>query len=161
MARRADCYPTLRERLLSKAVINWETGCWEWKGAKAGKGYGAIRVEAKRNAPAHRVAYELIEGPIPEGLQLDHLCRNHACVNPAHLEPVTNRENQLRSPVSRTAQNASKTHCKNGHEFTPENTRMRTGAEKGGRACIACNVAAKRRWRDRQSTKRSMERESL
>jgi hypothetical protein len=102
--------------------------CWEWTGARERKGYGRFRSQ-----PAHRWSYELLRGEIPEGLFLDHLCRNRACVNPWHLEPVTNRVNILRG-VSFAAINAHKTHCIRGHEFTPENTYMSTK----GRNCRAC-----------------------
>jgi len=108
--------------------------CWIWTGARRSPGgYGTIRGNGHQLL-AHRVAYELAIGPIPEGKQLDHLCRNKGCVNPAHLEPVTNRENVLRG-VGPSAVNARKTHCVNGHEFTPENTYREKG---GGRACKAC-----------------------
>jgi hypothetical protein len=123
-------------RLLSKAVIDFETGCWNWTASMNGKGYGQITV-AGGMQKAHRAAYELIEGPIPAGLELDHLCRNRACINPAHLEPVTSRENTLRSPISPSAINARKTHCPFGHEYTAENTLMRKGNRS--RCCRACN----------------------
>jgi hypothetical protein len=83
------------------------------------------------------VAYELAIGPIPEGLTIDHLCRNRGCVNPAHLEAVTNRTNLLRGDGI-AALNARKTHCKRGHEFTPENTYV---WREGTRACRACHTA--------------------
>lgn len=125
---------SLRVRLLSKTVINWETGCWEWTGNKALTGYGTIKIDRKA-CYTHRVAYELIEGPIPQGLVIDHLCRNHACINPAHLEPVTIGENTRRSPINFAALNARKTHCSKGHEFTPENTYL---TQRGQRQCRKC-----------------------
>ena len=112
--------------------------CWEWTGAKW-KGYGQFGTQITpgkwRNVKAHRFAYEMFVGPIPEGLQLDHLCRNPGCVNPDHLEPVTNRENGLRG-TSPAAVHAKATHCVNGHEFTPENTYRPPG--KNERACREC-----------------------
>jgi hypothetical protein len=135
--------PTLRERLLSKAVINWETGCWEWTACLSTSGYGRINANG-RVENAHRVAYELIESPIPVGLFLDHLCRNRACINPAHLEPVTNRENILRSPINQFSLKAAQTHCGTGHEFTVENTRVRAN---GTRACRACERESNKRYR--------------
>jgi hypothetical protein len=87
--------------------------CWEWTGTKERMGYGQMRYQ-RRMAMAHRVAYMLFVGPIPEGMELDHLCRNRGCVNPDHLEPVDHRTNILRG-VSPSAADARKTHCINGH----------------------------------------------
>lgn len=109
-------------------------GCWPWRGRKNPKGYGQLAIHGAIE-PAHRAVYELLVGPIPPERELDHLCRNRSCVNPAHLEPVSHRENTLRSPTSPTAVNARKTHCIHGHEFTPANTYVQTG---GGRGCRAC-----------------------
>jgi hypothetical protein len=109
------------------AKVEKTDGCWLWTGALDGNGYGQITSGRRGSGhlPAHRVAYEFLVGPIPDGMELDHVwergCRSTACVNPAHLEPVTHRENVLRgnSPM---AQQARQTHCKHGHEFTAENT---------------------------------------
>jgi len=132
---------SLRDRLLSKAVINWETGCWEWTANRDPRGYGRITVadsQGKRPLRAHRVSYELACGPIPEGLVIDHLCRVRHCVNPAHLEPVTARENMLRGLAARAVGEAA-THCPKGHEYTPENTRTYlSGPQKGRRKCRIC-----------------------
>jgi hypothetical protein len=92
----------------------------------------------------HRVAYELLVGPIPEGLELDHLCRNTRCVNPEHLEPVTGRENLMRAVSSWAAKNAAKTHCPQGHPYDEENTKVK---RDGGRACRACGREFMRRKR--------------
>lgn len=93
--------------------------CWIWTAAKVPAGYGFMRWDG-RNQPAHRIAYQLLVGPIPTGHVLDHLCRVRVCVNPDHLEPVTHRVNLLRG-VGISAQKASRTHCPNGHEFTENN----------------------------------------
>lgn len=123
----------LRERLLAKAVINWETGCWEWTANRDRQGYGRITV-AGEHALAYRVSYEMTYGPVSPGLQLDHLCRVRHCVNPAHLEAVTSRENTLRG-MGVAAVNLAKTHCIHGHEFTPENTYISADARRHCRAC--------------------------
>jgi hypothetical protein len=101
-----------------------DTMCWHWKGNVRRSGYGRFD-----NAPAHRFAYELLIGPIPLGLQLDHLCRNTGCVNPQHLEPVTGTENLRR-------QGAAKSACPQGHPYTPENTYLRKVV--GHRQCRTC-----------------------
>lgn len=89
-------------------------GCWEWQAGKSGAGYGQLSVDGEK-VYAHRFSYEVSVGLIPAGLSIDHLCENKPCVNPAHLEPVTHAENLARYRERRT-------HCKWGHELTPENT---------------------------------------
>lgn len=117
--------------------------CWQWSGANV-RGYGHIRFRGK-NRSCHRLAYMLFVGEIPQGFQIDHLCRNPSCVNPAHLEAVTPRVNVLRGKTV-TAANAAKTHCKYGHEFTTENTqRIPTG-----RRCRECRNKWKRDQRRRR-----------
>jgi hypothetical protein len=128
--------------------------CWPWVGGQS-NGYGRFEPDATRHSPpriqvaAHRFAYELLVGPIPDGLTLDHLCRNTLCVNPAHLEPVTMRENVLRSPTAVSAVNARKTHCVNGHPFDDENTVWQSGRlGRPERKCPACRRESDRRRRD-------------
>lgn len=117
--------------------------CWLWTNVLDSKGYGRWSPSKHTidEQMAHRRAYVLFIGPIPDGLELDHLCRVRNCVNPSHLEPVTHRENSLRG-FSPFAINARKTHCINGHEFTPENTEI---TPDGYRACHICHLASARR----------------
>jgi hypothetical protein len=113
--------------------------CWEWIGYRNTNGYGCVFDKtARRMVRAHRWAYERWVGPIPDGLQIDHLCRNKRCVNPAHLEPVTLVENVLRGE-SPWAQRRRQTHCKNGHAFSPENTHI--SRLRGTRRCRKCAAA--------------------
>lgn len=119
------------DRVADRYVTNPETGCWEWQTQIDREGYG--RLSGKL---AHRVVYEILAGPIPHGLTLDHLCYVRNCVNPAHLEPVTRTENLRRAK-------ARLTHCKRGHKFTPENTYVWRNA----RHCRSCNSLAVRRGR--------------
>lgn len=114
-------------------------------GRRTQKGYGEIRIGG-RDAPrrrVHRLSWQIHRGGVPQGLVLDHLCRNRACWNPDHMEPVTNRENILRG-VGATAQNVRKTHCPQGHEYTPDNLRRRPGRPESHRECLTCYLQAKR-----------------
>lgn len=115
-------------------LVDDETGCWVWQRAKDQLGYGHLRLRDNKTRRAHRHYYEQHVGPIPEGLELDHLCRNPSCVNPDHLEAVTHRENMLRGKGF-AAENARKTHCPRGHAYDKENTHV---DESGGRFCLAC-----------------------
>lgn len=118
-------------RFLSKIEKNGT--CWVWKACIDKLGYGRLRIGGRKGRAfeAHIVAYRLFVGDIPEGLELDHLCRNRACVNPDHLEPVTHSENMKRGA------HAIKTSCIRGHAFTEENTAV----YKNRRNCKACEKA--------------------
>lgn len=116
------------------AKVNKTKTCWLWTGALDSSGYGTS-APALYEARAHRISYTDAHGPIPKGMHIDHLCRVRSCVNPAHLECVTPRENILRGHgVAGT--HARRTHCVHGHEFTPENT-MRLKGETA-RTCVTC-----------------------
>ena len=126
--------------------------CWEWTGATNRDGYGILWNQGSSGyAPAHRIAYELLVGTIPNDAVIDHLCRNRRCVNPDHLQPVSIGTNVLRG-VGVTATNARKTHCKHGHEFTPENTYV---DKQGGRQCKTCSIESHRRRRAQKKEQRS------
>ena len=127
-----------RDRFWAR-VQKQESGCWIWLGAILTDGYGSFRPGGGRQILAHRYAYKDQLGSIPTGLQLDHLCRVRACVNPAHLEPVTGRVNVLRGQTF-VAENIAKTHCPYGHEYSPENTYT----WRRHRSCRACASIRKR-----------------
>lgn len=117
-----------------------DDGCWEWKGQIRSDGYGSCWDGGRhRKNLAHRVALELVGQSIPEGMHTDHLCRNHSCVNPAHLEVVTHAEN-MRRGVGWPGQNAHKTRCPKGHAYSGRNIR----GERICNTCIKDRVAARR-----------------
>lgn len=119
--------------------------CWIWIGAKVSR-YAQMRLSSNKTGRVHIVSWELVNGPVPEGLELDHLCRNRYCCNPKHLEPVTHAENMARAFTDYK----HVTHCKHGHEYTPDNTAHFTprGCNKPRRVCRACaRVTSLAAWR--------------
>lgn len=120
----------LPERMQSKIAV--DNDCWIWTGAKNNKGYGSVTNGHGGSLLAHRKTYSLAHGDIPKGLQIDHLCRRPSCVNPLHLEAVTDVENMRR-------RYANMTHCSKGHELSGENLRLsmkNDGSER--RVCVTC-----------------------
>ena len=138
------------ERFMEK-VRESSDGCWEWAAEVGNSGYGRFWVGGSRKSLAHRWAYEYYVSPIPEGLVIDHLCRNKVCVNPEHLEPVTTSVNVLRGdgPAIKASTRWKKTHCPKGHEYSEDNTHV---SPRGDRVCITCNKARRKAEyaRDRQ-----------
>lgn len=136
-----------RESWFWEKVEPGAEGCWLWKGSRNHKGYGTFQAESKV-VKAHRYAYELLVGPIPEGHQLDHLCRNRACVNPAHLEAITNRTNSRRGNTG--SHNALKSHCPSGHPYDLQNTYFRNMPDgRVLRCCRECHRLREQARRER------------
>jgi len=140
-------YGNIPPRILDKFYVDLETDCWIWTAGHVSQRqpYGNVWINGHTRR-AHRVMYELCVGTIPVGLQLDHLCRVLPCVNPSHLEPVSNKVNVLRG-IGITARNARKTHCLRGHPFDEVNTLVRSL----GRECMACK---RYRWKEQNIKRR-------
>lgn len=132
-------------RFWSKVSVRGEDDCWEWQGNKNHGGYGMVKRRALGGSlMAHRAAYEIVNGPIPDGLVIDHLCRNRTCQNPKHLEAVTQKVNLHRGvDVGGKLAKLAKSSCRNGHQYTAENTAARSGR----RRCRTCERAAVSRYR--------------
>lgn len=140
-------------------LVDIRDGCWEWLGDHSPNGYPyTVREKQGENKGkrrgAHRVAYEYLKGSIPEGFDLDHLCRNRGCVNPDHLEPVTRRENLLRGKTI-PAHNIKKTHCPRGHSYEGVNLRIERTVSGVGRACRECKRRRNREAKRRQARARN------
>lgn len=151
----------LTERIWGKFEQRADNECWPWTAAKTSAGYGHILADGGEDGKrttvlGHRALYEILVGPIPDGMVLDHTCHtedeecpgnaecpHRGCVNPAHLEPIDFGENCMRGRGI-APRNAKKTHCHNGHEYTPENTWR---DKDGVRACRKCNKARMARWK--------------
>lgn len=140
---------TDEDRFLAK--VDRSGLCWLWTAYTNPRGYGQFGIGSRTDGtakviPAHRWAYEHWVGPIPDGLTIDHLCRNRPCVNPDHLEPVTQGENTLRGDTFQ-AENLAKTHCPQGHPYDEANTYRYSD---GKRACRECRREHRRRYKRRR-----------
>lgn len=127
--------------------------CWEWAGCKTPDGYGTMTIDYA-TVGAHRFAYETFIGPIPDGLEIDHLCVNPSCVNPRHLEPVTPSENMRRQWLRRGKKEGE---CFHGHAMTVENTIVR---KNGSRICATCRKASNRKYAKARYRRLKQEREA-
>ncbi|MET8278291.1 HNH endonuclease signature motif containing protein [Micromonospora sp. NPDC005174] len=138
---------SLRERILSSVKID-ENSCWRWQKYVKPNGYGQIGVPGQSSQYVHRVAYLTFVGPIPDGLQIDHLCRVRDCCNPDHLEPVKARTNVLRG-VGFAAEHARVERCPAGHPYDNVNTYVR--ADRQGRGCRTCRLESSQRSQSRRA----------
>lgn len=136
-------FPTwLKLALYSKPTAS---GCCEWQAYKKDTGYGLVRVGG-RTMQAHRASYECLVGPIPSGMEIDHLCRNRSCINPRHLEPVTKRENQMRGMAPGILIYKSGK-CAAGHQMSGSNLYI---SPNGKRGCRQCMRSATRRYNEKK-----------
>src|SRR5258708_6449787 len=143
----------LRKRIKIQPCKNERVSgdCWVWQTALNEAGYGRVDWNGQRQRMAHKVIYELFYGPVPEGLEVDHLCLNPPCVNPAHLEAVTQLENIRRSHTTGNG-NGTRTHCRQGHAFTPENIY----SWRGKRFCLKCQTIRQRAYEERKATQSAL-----
>lgn len=140
------------DRILAK-IVRSVRGCWEYQGALNDGYVVAADAATGRTVMGHRAVWEKLRGPIPDGFQIDHLCRNKRCVNPDHLEPVTPAENTRRglAPVTGALSQLRKTHCPQGHPYDEQNTHR----YKGSRVCRACKREKQRDRRARMQKEKS------
>ncbi len=146
LSRRSASYRRMSIGQRCQYLTKKTSGCWEWLGKPDAYGYGTIRFNGK-TWKAHRLTYTLIFGEIDKGKDLDHLCRNRLCVNPKHLEQVTNRENILRG-MGRGAMAARMSICANGHTLSGRNLYIAPKSKK--RRCRICNAETARKWRSKK-----------
>lgn len=148
----------LAQRIEERIERVTESGCWLWLGKINVDGYAKILLDGPqpKTVAVHRITYEAAKGPIPAGLQVDHLCRVRCCVNPAHLEAVSHHENQLRG-FGWSGRNARKTHCRNGHPLEVGNIENGLWQRLGYRKCLTCRRATARRYKARVRTLRQPE----
>lgn len=142
----------LAKRFESKYISEPNSGCWLWEGGMFDNGYGAIwhsQEHKPHTIGAHRASWLIYRGSIPGDLEIDHRCRNRACVNPDHLEPVTCKVNLLRG-AGVPAKNAAKTACIHGHEFTEENTRWTRQHKSDHRMMRICKTCVRNRKKARR-----------
>lgn len=123
---------------LTDHTMTLDNGCVVWTGHIDRNGYGKVNRRSARIYTAHTLAYVIAFGPVPDGCEIDHLCKNRACCNPAHLEAVPHAVNIGRGDYKSNHRNGRKTHCKRGHEFTSENTRIYVLRGVRIRKCRAC-----------------------
>jgi hypothetical protein len=137
--------PTVMDRVMVSVTVDPDTGCWVWMKPLESNGYARMSVGHKVQ-PVHRITYKERHGPdsIPDGYEIDHLCRNRACCNPDHLEAVEHWVNVMRSPIALARINAAKTHCYRGHELAGENLHINTLDQRICRACARIKTAAYR-----------------
>lgn len=137
-------YPKTVEERFMRRVDKSPSGHWMWTGSTASQGRYGVFFKGGKNMPAHRAAWEIWQGAIPEGHVIDHLCRQTLCVRPEHLEPKTQQMNIL-AGTAPAALNAAKTHCHKGHAFTIDNTRVTPGGRRVCRACARGRSARQRK----------------